>query len=177
MVSSNTSGIPLGSIAAGLPAELRSRWLGTHFFNPPRYLHLLELIPTPDTTPDTLAAVRDFADRRLGKGVVVTKDTPGFIANRIGMFAAARALALVASGEFTIEEIDAITGPVIGRPKSATFRTMDIAGVDIVFKVATDLAARLGDAGDATMHCRRWSHAWSNAACSATRPVAAFISV
>ena len=147
VLSSNTSGIPIGSIATALPAELRPRWLGTHFFNPPRYLHLLELIPTPDTSPDTLAHIRDFADHRLGKGVVVAKDTPGFIANRLGMFAAARALELIASGEFTIEEIDAITGPVIGRPKSATFRTMDIAGVDIVFKVATDLAARLTSAG------------------------------
>ena len=146
IVSSNTSGIPLGSIATALSAEMRARWLGTHFFNPPRYLHLLELIPTPDTSPDTLSRIREFADHRLGKGVVVAKDTPGFIANRIGMFAAARALALVASGEFTIEEIDAITGPAIGRPKSATFRTMDIAGVDIVAKVASDLTARLSAA-------------------------------
>jgi len=147
ILSSNTSGIPLGSIASGLPAELQPRWLGTHFFNPPRYLHLLELIPTPQTSPQTLARVREFADHRLGKGVVVAKDTPGFIANRIGMFAAARALELVASGEFTIEELDAITGPIIGRPKSATFRTMDIAGVDIVLKVASDLAARLSATG------------------------------
>jgi 3-hydroxyacyl-CoA dehydrogenase len=152
IVSSNTSGIPIESIGTALPADMRARWLGTHFFNPPRYLHLLELISTADTSTDTLARIREFADHLLGKGVVVAKDTPGFIANRIGMFAAARALALVASGEFTIEEIDAITGPAIGRPKSATFRTMDIAGVDIVAKVAADLAARLSaaetDAGD-----------------------------
>ena len=149
VLSSNTSGIPLGSIATALPETLRSRWLGTHFFNPPRYLHLLELIPTPDTSADTIERVRSFADHRLGKGVVVAKDTPGFIANRIGMYGAARALELVASGAFTIEEIDAATGPIIGRPKSATFRTMDIAGIDIVAKVAADLAARLGGSGAA----------------------------
>jgi 3-hydroxyacyl-CoA dehydrogenase len=146
VLSSNTSGIPLAAIAAPWPAERRARWLGTHFFNPPRYLHLVELIPTPDTSADVVARVRDFADRRLGKGVVVAKDTPGFIANRIGMFGAMRTMALVASGEFTIEEVDAVTGPLIGRPKSATFRTLDIAGVDIAAKVAADLAARLGDA-------------------------------
>ena len=147
VVSSNTSGIPLSAIAAGLPADLRRRWLGTHFFNPPRYLHLVELIPTRDTGADVLARVRDFADIHLGKGVVVARDTPGFIANRIGMFGALRSIALVASGEFTIEEVDAVTGPLIGRPKSATFRTLDLAGLDIVAKVAADLANRLPDAG------------------------------
>jgi len=146
VLSSNTSGIPLASIASALPADLRQRWLGTHFFNPPRYLHLLELIPTPDTAPDVLARISAFADLHLGKGVVVARDTPGFIANRIGMFGAMKSIALVASGEFTIEEIDAVSGPIIGRPKSATFRTLDLAGLDIVAKVATDLATRLSDA-------------------------------
>jgi len=146
VLSSNTSGIPLASIASALPADLRRRWLGTHFFNPPRYLHLLELIPTPDTSPDVVARISAFADLHLGKGVVVAKDTPGFIANRIGMFGAMKSIALVASGEFTIEEIDAVSGPIIGRPKSATFRTLDLAGLDIVAKVAADLATRLSDA-------------------------------
>ncbi len=146
VLSSNTSGIPLAAIAEGLPAEWRRRWLGTHFFNPPRYLHLVELIPTPDTGADVLARVREFADVHLGKGVVVARDTPGFIANRIGMFGALRSIALVASGDFTIEEMDAVTGPLIGRPKSATFRTLDIAGVDIVANVAADLATRLSEA-------------------------------
>ena len=123
VLSSNTSGIPLGDIASALPADLQTRWLGTHFFNPPRYLHLLELIPTPQTSTETLTRISEFADHRLGKGVVVARDTPGFIANRIGMFAAARALELVASGEFTIEELDAITGPIIGRPKSCLLYT------------------------------------------------------
>src|SRR6187431_884009 len=135
ILSSNTSGIPLTAIGSALPADLRQRWLGTHFFNPPRYLHLLELIPTADTSPDVVARISAFADLHLGKGVVVARDTPGFIANRIGMFGAMKSIALVASGEFTIEEIDAVSGPIIGRPKSATFRTLDLAGVDIVAKV------------------------------------------
>jgi 3-hydroxyacyl-CoA dehydrogenase len=146
IVSSNTSGIPLATIASALPADLRPRWIGTHFFNPPRYLHLLELIPTPETAAAVIEDLTAFADVRLGKGVVVAKDTPGFIANRIGMFSAIRSIELVASGQFTIEEIDAVTGPIIGRPKSATFRTLDLAGVDIAAKVAADLAARLSEA-------------------------------
>ena len=147
VVSTNTSGIPISAIATGLPATLRSRWLGTHFFNPPRYLRLLEVIPTAETDAATIARVTEFADVRLGKGVVVAKDTPGFIANRLGMFGALRSIDAIASGEFTIEEVDAITGPAIGRPKSATFRTLDIAGIDVFARVATDLAARLADAG------------------------------
>ena len=145
-ISSNTSGIPIGDIAQALPPALRGRWLGTHFFNPPRYLHLLELIPTPHTSADVVQRLQSFADVHLGKGVVVARDTPGFIGNRIGMYGAIRSIALVAAGTFTIEEIDAVTGPLIGRPKSATFRTMDIAGVDIVARVAADLAARLNEA-------------------------------
>ena len=150
VVSSNTSGIPLATIAAGLPESLRSRWLGTHFFNPPRYMRLLEVIPTADTDPAVRDRVRDFADRRLGKGVVIAKDSPGFIANRIGVFGALRTIEAVAAGQVTVEEVDAITGPAIGRPKSATLRTMDIAGLDILARVATDLATRLSDARAAT---------------------------
>lgn len=145
IVSSNTSGIPLAAIASALPADLRPRWLGTHFFNPPRYLHLIELIPTPETARTVLEDLIVFADVRLGKGVVVAKDTPGFIANRIGMFGAIRSIELAAAGQFTIDEIDAVTGPIIGRPKSATFRTLDLAGVDIAAKVAADLATRLSE--------------------------------
>ena len=146
VLSSNTSGIPLREIAAALAPDLRARWLGTHFFNPPRYLHLLELIPVAETDEAVVARVAAFADLHLGKGVVVARDTPGFIGNRIGMFGAVRAIALVAGGAFTIEEIDAVTGAAIGRPKSATFRTLDVAGVDIAARVAADLAARLDDA-------------------------------
>jgi 3-hydroxyacyl-CoA dehydrogenase len=139
VVSSNTSGIPIGSIAEGRSESLRRHWLGTHFFNPPRYLHLLELIPTPETDPAVVADLTAFADVRLGKGVVLARDVPGFIANRIGMFGLMQIFRTIESGDFTIEEVDAITGPAIGRPKSATFRTVDIAGVDVLARVAQTL--------------------------------------
>jgi len=145
VVSSNTSGIPIASIAVGRTDGFRRHWLGTHFFNPPRYLHLLELIPTAETDPRVVEAIGEFADRRLGKGVVLAKDVPGFIANRIGIFGLVQVLRAVESGEYTIEEVDAITGPVIGRPKSATFRTVDIAGVDVLAHVARTLSFDLPD--------------------------------
>jgi 3-hydroxyacyl-CoA dehydrogenase len=145
IVSSNTSGIPIASIAEGRSEAFRRHWLGTHFFNPPRYLRLLELIPTADTDPRVLATVAEFADLRLGKGIVTAKDSPNFIGNRIGLFGVTQIFRALASGDFTIEEIDAITGPAIGRPKSATFRTLDIAGVDVLAHVARNLAAQLSD--------------------------------
>jgi 3-hydroxyacyl-CoA dehydrogenase len=144
IVSSNTSGLSITDLANGRSPGFRRHWLGTHFFNPPRYLHLVELIPTPDTDPSVTARVADFADRRLGKGVVMAKDTPAFIANRIGLFGMVRLLEALAGGGYTIEEIDAITGPAIGRPKSATFRTADIAGIDVLAHVTRDLARRVG---------------------------------
>src|SRR5436190_10538841 len=143
IVSSNTSGIPIGALAEGRSASFRRHWLGTHFFNPPRYLHLLELIPTADTDPAVVADVTAFADRRLGKGVVVAKDVRGFIANRIGVYGLMQVFEAIASGEYTIEEVDAITGPAIGRPRSATFRTVDIAGVDVLAEVARALGHAL----------------------------------
>ena len=143
IVSSNTSGIPLSAIAEGRSEGLRSHWLGTHFFNPPRYLRLVEIIPTADTDPAITAHLSAWIDHRLGKGVVTAKDTPAFIANHLGMFGVMRLLDVVATGRYTIEEIDAITGPATGRPKSATFRTVDIAGLDILGKVGADLAKRL----------------------------------
>ncbi|MDP6582678.1 MAG: 3-hydroxyacyl-CoA dehydrogenase family protein, partial [Vicinamibacterales bacterium] len=109
IVSSNTSGIPIGTIAEGRSAAFRRHWLGTHFFNPPRYLRLVEIIPTGDTDPAVVTALSSFVDRQLGKGVVVAKDTPNFIANRIGLFGVMRLLEQLASGAFTIEEIDAMT--------------------------------------------------------------------
>ena len=145
IVSSNTSGIPIAAIAEGRSDGFRCHWLGTHFFNPPRYLHLLELIPTRDTDAEIVRVVTEFGDIRLGKGIVRAKDAPGFIANRIGIFGVIQALRAVESGEYTIEEVDAITGPAIGRPKSATFRTADIAGVDVLAHVAHMLAERLED--------------------------------
>jgi 3-hydroxyacyl-CoA dehydrogenase len=143
IVSSNTSGIPLAAIASGRSDSFRRRWIGTHFFNPPRYMRLVELIPTSDTDPGVTARLRTFIDHRLGKGVVLARDTPGFIANRIGIFGALRAIEAVAGGDYTIEEVDAITGPIAGRPKSATFRTLDIAGLDVFARVADDLSQRL----------------------------------
>jgi 3-hydroxyacyl-CoA dehydrogenase len=143
IVSSNTSGIPISALAEGRSAEFRQHFLGTHFFNPPRYLRLLEVVPTPETNPAIVDAVVALADRRLGKGVVVAKDTPNFIANHLGLFGVMQVFRALASGDYTIEEIDAMTGPAIGRPKSATFRTMDIAGIDVLAHVSRNLAERL----------------------------------
>jgi 3-hydroxyacyl-CoA dehydrogenase len=146
IVSSNTSGIPIAALAEGRSADFRRHWLGTHFFNPPRYLHLLELIPTPETDPAVTDAVSSFADLRLGKGVVVAKDSPNFIGNHVALYGVIRILGRVAAGEYTIEEVDAITGPPLGRPKSATFRTLDLAGVDVLAHVVRNLQQRLPDA-------------------------------
>ena len=136
IVSSNTSGLSIAKLAEGRSDDFRRHFLGTHFFNPPRYLHLLEIIPTADTDKAVADRVSQFADHRLGKGVVVARDTPNFIANHIGLFGVAQVLKALESGEFTIEEIDAMTGPALGRPASATFRTMDIAGIDILAAIA-----------------------------------------
>ena len=139
LVTSNTSGLGIAKMAAELPVEIRRRFFGTHFFNPPRYLRLLETIPGPETDPETLAALEAFADRVLGKGVVRCKDTPNFIANRIGSFGFGAGLRAMMDLDLTVEEVDALTGPAIGRAKSATFRTADIAGVDVALKVAENL--------------------------------------
>jgi 3-hydroxyacyl-CoA dehydrogenase len=148
IVSTNTSGIPIAALAEGRSADFRRHWLGTHFFNPPRYLRLLEIIPTPDTDPAVVAEVTRVGDLLLGKGVVIAKDTPNFIGNHIGLYGVAVMLRALASGRYSIEEIDAITGPAIGRPGSATFRTMDIAGVDVLAHVMRNLHERLSDPRD-----------------------------
>jgi 3-hydroxyacyl-CoA dehydrogenase len=148
IVSSNTSGIPIAALAEGRSDAFRTHWLGTHFFNPPRYLRLLEIIPTAETSTDVLDRVAHFADHRLGKGVVVAKDSPNFIGNHIALYGLMKILAKVAAGEYTIEEVEAITGPATGRPKSATFRTMDLAGLDILGHVVRNLHERLPDAKD-----------------------------
>jgi 3-hydroxyacyl-CoA dehydrogenase len=148
IVSSNTSGIPIAALAEGRSDDFRRHWLGTHFFNPPRYLRLLEIIPTAETAPDVVERVATFADHRLGKGVVIAKDSPNFIGNHIALYGLMKVLAKVASGEYTIEEVDAITGPALGRPKSATFRTMDLAGLDILGHVVRNLHERLPDPKD-----------------------------
>jgi 3-hydroxyacyl-CoA dehydrogenase len=139
IVSTNTSGIPLANISAGFSSEFRRHFLGTHFFNPPRYLHLMELIPGQDSDPEILAAVEEFADRRLGKGVVRTKDTPNFIANRIGSFFGGTIAKTMVEEDFTIEEVDALTGPLIGLPNSASFRLLDIVGLDVWAFVGSNL--------------------------------------
>jgi 3-hydroxyacyl-CoA dehydrogenase len=143
IVSSNTSGIPIAALAEGRSEGFRRHFLGTHFFNPPRYLYLVEVIPTDDTDPAILERMSRLLDRRLGKGVVVAKDTPGFIANHIGLFGMMQIFRALETGEYTIEEIDAITGPAIGRPSSATFRTMDVVGLDVFAHVVKDLGERL----------------------------------
>lgn len=143
VVSSNTSGIPISALAEGRSAAFRRHLLGTHFFNPPRYLRLVELIPIADTDPAVVDRVRHCVDYALGKGVVLAKDTPNFIANHIGLYGVVQLIRALESGQYTVEEIDAITGPALGRPKSATFRTMDIAGLDVLGHVLRNLAERL----------------------------------
>lgn len=140
IVSSNTSGISLEAMVEGLPLEFTRSFLGTHFFNPPRYMKLLEIIPGPATDPDILQFMAEFGERVLGKGVVYAKDTPNFIANRIGVFGLAVTLQEMIRSGLTIDEVDALTGPVMGRPKSASFRTVDMVGLDTFVHVAQNVA-------------------------------------
>jgi len=139
VVSSNTSGLPLASVAEGRSDDFRRRFLGTHFFNPPRYLKLVELIPTADTDPEVLERMRAFVERVLGKGAVVAKDTPNFIANRLGSFAGMHDVRYALEQGYSIEEVDALTGPLVGRPKTATFRLFDQVGLDVMVGVAANL--------------------------------------
>ena len=139
IVSSNTSGLPISQIAASASASFKSHFLGTHFFNPPRYMKLLEVIPTRETDPKITDFVRHFAERRLGKGVVICKDTPNFIANRMASISGAMLVDFVLEHGYTIEETDAIAGPLIGRPKTAAFRLQDLVGLDVSSSVARNL--------------------------------------
>lgn len=139
VLSTNTSGLPLNEISSGFPAECKKRFLGTHFFNPPRYLKLLEVIPGTETDPQVVKRVSRFGKIALGKGIVIAKDTPNFIANRVGTYAMAVAMPAYASGKYTVEEIDLLTGPITGRPKSATFRTADVVGLDTLYYVSKNL--------------------------------------
>jgi 3-hydroxyacyl-CoA dehydrogenase len=139
ILSTNTSGIPLALISEGFSPEFRRNFLGTHFFNPPRYLHLMEMIPGADTSEEVLAFVQEFADHRLGKGVVPCKDSPNFIANRIGSFFGGTVAKYAIEGDYTVEEVDALTGPLIGLPNSASFRLLDIVGLDVWAFVGTNL--------------------------------------
>ncbi len=139
ILSTNTSGIPICSIAEGFSAGLRQHFLGTHFFNPPRYLKLLEVIPTEDTLPEVVEAISRFGEYRLGKGIVPAKDTPNFIGNRLAFGSGAFALDYILEQGYTIEEVDAITGPPIGNPKTATFRLIDLVGIDVWEHVGKNL--------------------------------------
>src|SRR5688572_13536767 len=139
IISTNTSGIPLHSISEGRSEEFKERFVGTHFFNPPRYLKLMEIIPTKDTYPEIVEAVRNFGERVLGKGGVIAKDTPNFIGNRLGSFAGMQSARYAFENGYGIEEVDAITGPLIGHPRTATFRLNDQVGLDIAVGVAENL--------------------------------------
>jgi 3-hydroxyacyl-CoA dehydrogenase len=136
LVTSNTSGIPIHLMAEGRSDDFKSNFCGTHFFNPPRYLRLLEIIPTPFTNPDLVGFLMHYGDKFLGKTTVLCKDTPAFIANRVGVYAITALLHLVEKMDLTVEEVDKFTGPALGRPKSATFRTTDVVGLDTMIKVA-----------------------------------------
>ena len=145
IVSSNTSGIPIAAIAEGRSAEFRQHFLGTHFFNPPRYLYLVEVIATPDTAPATIATITEFADQRLGKGVVVCKDRPNFIANRIGTYSGQVRVQYALEHGYSVEEVDSLTGELIGNPKTATFRLFDLVGIDVPVHVTRNLYAAVPD--------------------------------
>jgi len=143
IITSNTSGIPLVQLAEARSDNFRRRFLGTHFFNPPRYLHLMEIITQPETDAEVTRFIADFTDRKLGKGVVYAKDTPGFVANRIGNFSMLNAFNVMGELGLSFEEVDALTGTVIGHAKSASFRTLDVVGLDTAYNVAKNLYAAL----------------------------------
>lgn len=145
LVTTNTSGIPMSVLVEGRSESFRRRFLGTHFFNPPRYLRLLEIIPTPETSPAALAALTAFGERMLGKGVVLAKDVPGFIANRLGVYGSVQTMRLMEEHGLTIDEVDLINGPLTGRPRSATFRTADLSGLDVLKHVRDGLAQATGE--------------------------------
>jgi 3-hydroxyacyl-CoA dehydrogenase len=139
LITSNTSGIPIHLMAEGRSDDFKSHFCGTHFFNPPRYLKLLEVIPTPHTQPEIVDFLMHYGDKFLGKTTVLCKDTPAFIANRVGVYSIMALLHLVEKLDLTVEEVDKFTGPALGRPKSATFRTSDVVGLDTMIKVAKGL--------------------------------------
>jgi len=145
IVTTNTSGLPVAKIAEGFSEDFRRSWFGTHFFNPPRYMRLLELIPTPDADRSLIDAVSHFCDAQLGKGVVLAKDTPNFIGNRIGTFSVLNVMRLMHEMDLSIEEIDALTGQAVGWPHSATFRTIDLVGLDVLGHVVTNMTQNVHD--------------------------------
>jgi len=151
IVSTNTSGLSVKAMAEGRSEEFRRHFLGTHFFNPPRYLKLLELVPTPWTAAEVTQFMKNFAERTLGKGVVLAKDTPNFIANRIGCYGLMVTVAEMTKEGYSIGEVDSVTGPALGRPKSATFRTLDVVGLDTFAHVAQNVASNVTDPDEKAM--------------------------
>lgn len=141
LITSNTSGIPIHMMLDGRTDDFKAHFCGTHFFNPPRYLQLLEIIPTPSTKPEVIDFLMDYGSRFLGKKTVLCKDTPAFIANRVGVYSIMALFHAVSEMGLTVEEVDKLTGPVLGRPKSATFRTCDVVGLDTLVHVANGLKA------------------------------------
>lgn len=148
IVSSNTSGISINAMAEGRSEDFRRHFLGTHFFNPPRYMRLLEVIPGRDTLPEVVEFMMGFGHRVLGKGVVLAKDTPNFVANRIGVYGMVATINAMVEDGLTVEQVDAITGPAMGRPKSATYRTADLVGLDTFMHVARNVRDSLADPGE-----------------------------
>src|SRR5271165_700146 len=145
IITTNTSGLPVGKIAEGFSDDFRRSWFGTHFFNPPRYMRLLELIPTPESDRAAMDAVARFSDIHLGKGVVWAKDTPNFIANRIGTFSMLNVMRVMQEMDLSIEEVDALTGTAVGWPKTGTFRLGDMVGLDILGHVVRNGAVNIKD--------------------------------
>lgn len=145
LITSNTSGIPIHLMTEGRSEDFKDHFCGTHFFNPPRYLKLLEIIPTPHTKPEIISFLMEYGEKFLGKTTVLAKDTPAFIANRVGVYGIMSLLHLVEKMDLTIEEVDKLTGPVLGRPKSATFRTSDVVGLDTMINVANGLKKGVPD--------------------------------
>ncbi len=145
IVTSNTSGIPMEILLTGRNDAFKRNFLGTHYFNPPRYMHLLEIIPTPYTAAETLETIREFSERCMGKGIVLCKDVPGFVANRLGVFGMFATFKLMEEFNLTIDEVDGLTGQLIGRAKTATFRTGDLSGLDVLAHVSAGLSQATGE--------------------------------
>ncbi len=157
LITSNTSGIPIHLMLDGRSEDFQKNFCGTHFFNPPRYLKLLEIIPTPKTDPEVTDFLMKYGDRYLGKTTVLAKDTPAFIANRVGIYAIMKVVDTMQKMDLNVDEVDKLTGPVIGRPKSATFRTSDVVGLDTLIKVANGLYEGLpnDEQREIPLSCRR----------------------
>ena len=145
LVTSNTSGIPIGLIAEGRSPQFKRHFFGTHFFNPPRYLKLLEIIPGDAADPAAVAAMAHFAQETLGKGVVICKDRPNFIGNRLFSYAGQVGLNYALANGYSVDEVDALNGPLIGRPNTASFRLLDQVGVDVMYHVANNLYQAIPD--------------------------------